>query len=353
MKIPIAALWTFGVIFGAAAHAADDAAEWVDRQRGLVGRNAGGTITSVDLTSAWISNADLHRLAGLPHLERITLAATKITDLGLEHLKSLTGVVEFDCRFCEYVTDDGIAHLKGWKKLERLNLRGTKVTSKVFEHVAALGNLRSLDIAHTQIEDEGVEHLAGLAQLEHLAIGGNRLEGSALAALKLLPALRSLDVGGIQRVDSGLWGLALTDANLARIGELSGLRVLELAGANLADRGLDRPGHPEAERSDLRDLNRLRSLESLEKLDLSRLPVSGEALDAIRSLPRLRDLRLAYCRKVTDEIAMEMLSQLPRLEVAYLSGTQVTAGGVEKLGALRPGVKIVWSAPSSTSTEQR
>lgn len=340
------AVLVLGVLMAGSGHAAEDATTWVDQQGGRVTRDASGNIVSVDLTSTWVSNADLRRLASLPHLTRLTLAETKIADLGLENLKPLAGITDFDCRFCEYVTDDGIAHLKGWKKLERLNLRGSKVTSKVFEHIAKLENLRALDIAHTQIEDEGFEHLAGLARLEDLAIGGNRLEGSALAALKLLPALRNLDVAGIQRVDSGLWGLALTDANLARIGELRELRVLSLAGANLSDRGLDRPGHPEAERSDLRDLNRLRSLENLERLDLSQTPVSAQALDAIRSLPRLRDLRLAFCGKVTDEV-VDVLAAMSRLESVYLSGTKVTASGVERFRALRPSVRVVWSGAAS------
>ena len=329
----------------AAGWAADDPADWTARQGGRITRNAEGQIVSVDLTSAWISDGDLDRIARLPHLERLTLAQTKITDLGLEHLKPLTGVVEFDCRFCEYIGDDGIAHLKGWKKLERLNLRGSKATSKVFEHVAGLENLRSLDMAHTQIEDEGFEHLIGLARLEHLAIGGNRLEGGSLATLKLLPALRDLDAGGIQRVDSGLWGLALTDANLARIGELRQLRALDLSGANLADRGLDRPGHPEAERSELRDLSRLRALENLERLDLSRTPASAEALESMRALPKLRELRLAFCPKITDA-ELEILATMARLETMYLSGTQVTAAGVERLRASKAGVRAVWSGGS-------
>ena len=87
-----------------------------------------------------------------------------------------------------------------------------------------------------------------------------------------------LDVGGIQRVDSGLWGLPLTDENLARIAELKQLRSLSLAGATLADRGVDRPGHPEAERSEFRDLSKLAELENLERLDLSRLPLTEETL---------------------------------------------------------------------------
>lgn len=314
---------------------------WVEEQGGRVERDRDGRLAAVDLTSTWITDADLGRLAGLDRLRRLTLARTRITDLGLQRLKPLAEVVEMDCYYCEQLTEDGVAHLKGWTKLERLNLRGTKVTSRVFEHLARLTSLRWLDLAHTQIEDEGFEHLAPLARLEHLAIGGNRLEGGALASLKLLPALRSLDAGGIQRVDSGLWGLALTDQNLERLGALAGLTELNLSGANLADRGLDRPGHPEAERSELRDLSKLRGLVNLEKLDLSRTPLSREALESLGAPARLRELRLGYASKIGDS-ALDILAGFPGLRIVHLEGTPLTPEALAELRRRRVGLAVQW-----------
>jgi Leucine-rich repeat (LRR) protein len=206
-------------------------------------------------------------------------------------LAALENVTDLSCYYAEFITEDGVAHLRNWKHLERLNLRGTKVTSKVFDTLAKLTSLRSLDIAFTQIEDDGFEQLAALTKLESLAIGGNRLSGAALPLLKLLPSLEDLDVGGIQRVDSGLWGLPLTDENLKRIAQLTHLRSLSLVGATLNDRGVDRPGNPEAERSEIRDLSMLTALVNLEKLDVSRLPVTEETLRPLRRMPKLRELR--------------------------------------------------------------
>jgi Leucine-rich repeat (LRR) protein len=272
--------------------------------------------TELDLTSRWITDADLARIGRVRELRKLDLSHTRITDAGIELLKDLPAVRELSLYYAEYVNGDGLAHLRGWKQLEVLNLRGTRVTSKVFEHLARLTALRSLDIAFTEIDDEGFQHLASLARLERLAIGGNRLSGSCLAMLKLMPALRDLDLGGIQRVDSGLWGLPLTAPNLARIGELRQLRRLSLASATLNDRGVDRPGHPEAERTVLPDLSALGGLADLEFLDLTRQPVTPEALRSLAPLSRLRELRLGLIRNI-DESA---LPPLPALTRVYLNG---------------------------------
>ena len=288
-----------------------------------VEKDAAGRIVAVDLTNSWITDAGMAQIGALAGLERLNLAHTRITDIGLEHLKKLANVKELSCYYAEYITDDGIAHLRTWSKLERLNLRGTKVTSKVFEHVARLTSLRSLDVAYSQVDDEGFEHLAALPNLERLALGGNRMNGSALPLLKTVPSLIDLDVGGIQRADSGLWGLALTDANIERISELTGLRRLSLNGANLADRGLDKPGQPEAIRGGMRDLSKLARLAHLEKLDLSRTPISSEGLQALAEMPMLRELRLGFAGNI-DDAAAAALIRTKHLEVLYLSGTAIT-----------------------------
>src|SRR5437868_11405444 len=90
--------------------------------------NSAGEIISVDLSRAWLSDADLEKLAKIPTLESINLSYTKITDLGLEHLAPLKNVKTLTLYYAEAVTDNGIAHLKHWKNLEYLNVRGAKVT---------------------------------------------------------------------------------------------------------------------------------------------------------------------------------------------------------------------------------
>ena len=127
--------------------------------------NTGGEVVGVNLTSTWVKDADLALLSSLPSLESIDLSLTRITDIGLEHLKPLTKVRHLVLDHAEYFTDNGIAHFKAWR-LETLNLRGTKVTSRVFDHIKTLTTLRTLDISHTEVTDSGFEELAELTNLE-------------------------------------------------------------------------------------------------------------------------------------------------------------------------------------------
>jgi Leucine-rich repeat (LRR) protein len=307
-----------------------DTARWVADQGGRSAQDAAGHIVSVDLASTWITDADLARVAGLPQLHRLDLSHTRISDVGMEYLKSLPAVSELNLYFAEFITDDSIASLKTWSRLERLDLRGTRVTSRVFEYLGHLTGLKSLDLSHTQIDDEGFEELAALTRLEDLAIGANRLSGACLSLLKGLPSLRRLDVGGIQRVDSGLWGIALTDDNLQRLADLTQLEALSLAGANLSDRGIDRPGQPEAIRTELRDLSKLVKLVNLRTLDISGTPVSDDALRPLASLPNLRELRVGLARNLHDAAVPNLLA-MKQLRFLYIAGTGITATGAAQL----------------------
>jgi len=136
----------------------------------------------------------------------------------------------------------------------------------------------------------------------------------------------------MQRVDSGLWGLALTDYNLGRLAALTQLESLNLSGANLSDRGIDRPGQAEAIRTELRDLGPLARLVNLQMLDLSGTPVSGDALATLGSLPKLRELRLGLARRI-DDSAVEKLLALRQVKFLYVSGSGISSSGLVRLRA--------------------
>ena len=59
-------------------------------------KNPAGQIVEVDLTSTWITDDDLAKIAQLDQLRKLNLSYTKISDLGLEHLRPLRHVTELN-----------------------------------------------------------------------------------------------------------------------------------------------------------------------------------------------------------------------------------------------------------------
>ena len=71
-----------------------DVASWIQSTGGSFQKDKAGQISEVDLTSTWITDDDLAKIAQLKQLRKLNLSYTKITDLGLEHLRPLQNVVD-------------------------------------------------------------------------------------------------------------------------------------------------------------------------------------------------------------------------------------------------------------------
>lgn len=345
-----------------------DAAAYIDRLGGKLERDASGQIIRLDLSDTWANDADMRRLAQIPTLQEINLSRTRITGKGLEPLASLENVAALKLQFAEFLTATDIGHLAQWKNLRTLDLRGTRADSGVFERLAVHRSLEFLDISSTEVDDEGFEELAALTKLRELRCGANRLSGLALTVLKTVPALRSLDAGGYQRVDSGLWGLALNEQNLERLGGLTQLESLTLRGAKLADRGTDRPGSELAIKKEIVGLDRLAPLTKLQALDLGDLPVKSADLAWLPALPALEQLdvdgsyqiddavattlrtlgslkRLNLAGTLVTDAALNQLAGMTALERLTVGGTQVTAGAVAAFARQRPDCRVIsWNA---------
>src|SRR5688500_17256440 len=79
------------------AAAQETIAAWIERIGGSFQKNSAGRITEVDLTGTWVTDDDLTRIGALPDLRKIDLSHTKISDLGLAHLRPLKNVVYLNC----------------------------------------------------------------------------------------------------------------------------------------------------------------------------------------------------------------------------------------------------------------
>lgn len=348
--------------------AQDDAAARILRLGGRLERDAGGRIVGADLFGSWVNDADMRWLTQIPTLQEINLSRTRITGKGLELLADLENVAALSLRFAESLTAADIGLLAPWKHLRTLDLRGTRVDSSVFERLAVHHRLESLDVSSTEVDDEGFEELTALPSLRDLRCGANRLNGSALTVLKAASALRSLDVGGYQRVESGLWGLALTEQNLSRIGGLAQLESLVLRGAKLADHSAGATGNDQKISNELVGLDNLAPLTKLRSLDLGDLPVKSGDIAWLPALGELAELDIDGSLQVDDAIvdtllklgslkrlnlagtlltdaALRQLAGLTALQRLIVGGTQVTAGAVAAFARQRPDCHVIsWSA---------
>jgi len=340
------------IVLGAftAMRADYDVASWIQANGGAFQKDKSGQITEVDLTSAWITDDDLAKIAQLKQLQKLNLSHTKITDLGLEHLRPLQNVTYLNCFYCEYVSDGGIAFLKQWENLEYLNLRGTEVTSRVFEHLVKMKKLKTLDVGFSRVNDDGFDALASLEELSELHIGGDKMTGLALPLLRLLPSLKHLDVNGSQRTDSGRWGLMLTDVNVDSLSALAQLEVLNIGGAMVTDVGM----------------KALSPLVNLQTIDLSRMDITARGLEPLTRCPKLRRIDLWQSARIDDKAAQQLV-KIKNLEILNLSdtsvtdatldqlqgmktlktilvgGTKITQSRVDRFKKARPDCKIIWT----------
>jgi hypothetical protein len=77
-------------------------------------------------------------------------------------------------------------------------------------------------------------------------------------------------------------------------------------------------------------LTALAGLINLERLDLTRQPVTAEAISGLSALPKLQELRLGLARKL-DDSAVPVLLSLKTLRKLYLAGTKLSPQSMEKL----------------------
>jgi hypothetical protein len=112
-----------------------------------------------------------------------------------------------------------------------------------------------------------------------------------------------------------------------RIGELKGLKRLNLARANLPDLDIDHPFRLGPARRELRDLTPLGNLRNLEWLDLSGQNVNGEALKPLGGLANLRELHLGLASSL-DDSAAPVLASLTQIRSLYISGSRMSAAAL-------------------------
>jgi Leucine-rich repeat (LRR) protein len=215
----------------------------------------------------------LKALSRLTALESLEIGSAAVTDRGIQHLATLTGLKKFSMFGCDGLTDESLRMIGRWPALENLSLSFGSLTISGLKALNSLTNLKTLDLHDITQDNSGLDW-SGLTGLEDLRLflKSKRVAGSSVtepfrerdfAALGKLTSLRSLQLShdgatdaalsyliGLKRLEHlSLGGDGLTDQGLAHLAELPRLRKLTLSG-HFTDKALEH-------------LQRLPSLEAL------------------------------------------------------------------------------------------
>jgi hypothetical protein len=139
-----------------------------------------------------------------------------------------------------------------------------------------------------------------------------------------------------------LRGVALTDADLARLAAFPNLKVLGLRGTAITDAGLAHLGRIPLTSLDLRGTavtgSSMHALPTgtLTALHLTDTKVTAAELARMPVMPQLATLKLNRLQLADD--AIEALNVYPALRHLELDGTRLTDDGLERLLELQPGL---------------
>jgi hypothetical protein len=219
---------------------------------------------------------------------------------------------------------------------------GEIVTDELLSQFATLPQLRKLHVESTdKLSADGIEHLSEMTALEKLSVhnvnvGGNGLGDEIIQAIAELPNLVELSIGECGTTDAGVRPLAgmqqltrlelrqegrLTDAALASIGKLAGLKHLNLSSYVATQQY----GWVRFSADAIRKLAELKNLEQLH------LVGHGVPADAL-TFDRLTSLSLGG--NAVDDACAERIASCRQLESLNLSYTGITDAGLARIATL-------------------
>jgi hypothetical protein len=263
------------------------------------------------------------------------------TDADLARLKDLTELRTLDLARTN-ITDAGLVHLTGLTKLQALDLRGTGVWGAGLKSLAGLTQLRVLQLSHGWMRDAGLEHLKQITSLEELYLADTSITDAGLAHLSGLANLQTLDLSGTR----------VSDAGLAHLKVLRKLRTLILCPLLPREHRWSQEvllaeqffpllrvipqRDTEAKITDA-GLEHLQGLTELRTLDLTHTAITNAGLAHLKELAKLKHLNLSLT--AVDDAGLEHLAGLTDLQELGLAYTDVSDAGLKHLKRL---TKLQW-----------
>jgi hypothetical protein len=124
-------------------------------------------LVSVRLEGCDVKDEHLVALGDIPQLAMLYLGRTKITDLGLKHIKQLENLNLLQLSDCQ-ITDQGLASLGHLPRIQHLWLSKTirngdddrsDLTDRSIDYLISLDTLVDLQIADSQLTESGLQRL--------------------------------------------------------------------------------------------------------------------------------------------------------------------------------------------------
>jgi Leucine-rich repeat (LRR) protein len=259
-------------------------------------------------------NLNLHKVQGVDECLKIAAAYPGLWQID---------VSESD------ISDNDLSSMREMREMRHLLLNDTGIGDGIFETIAEMPNLETVDLSRTKITAKGLGNWRPPPSLKALMLIECDIGEGSLARLKNHPKLEVLR-------------LCDTKANSACINELGtppNLDELDLSGVEV-------DGDCVNALSDQKKLQTLRLADTklsaeallllgqksgrLRELDVSRLPLSDQALQRFCSIRSLKVLTLSGT-PMTDEMAVHFFRTMQFLSEVAVDETNMTAGGIVRL----------------------
>jgi hypothetical protein len=250
------------------------------RRLGATVTETAGVVTHVRAKCDEFTAADFRTLGSITTIRKLTLSGKTIADATLLLLA-------------------GLAHL------EELSLDGAEITDEGYQRFGAFRELKSLALFHpaygsATFRGHGLAALQALPRLERLVFAGSTAGDVALEAVGSLTQLQEFRT----------WHTAQTQAGNAHLLKLPRLRVLRL-GQRLPQGRNPRPSFDES------TLATLAQIKTLETLELTEARLSANIIPQLRALPRLTRLKLETVAISAADVAA-IKAALPHVRVQHL-----------------------------------
>lgn len=330
---------------------------------GRLKEDAQGNVISIDMAAGrtWADDSQMEQILVFPKLASLTLEGPGITDQLAPRIAEQYNLTSLTLKNT-LISDSGIAQLTGLKALRIVDLRvAPLISDRAMDWLVKLPELRAVRLVGGNITDRGVATVLQsplLLELDVRNCRGVTKAGIETAAKK--ETLRMLKIGGptiddqVLGVVAGMQNLtglnldnaSITDAGLAKLGDLSLDTIILYQCPKVTDRGLDvLANYKNLRQLTLQDIGakgaalaKLPHPEKLVVLNMSQSGITDAEVPKLSTMTHLESLRLSQTA-ITDA-AVDALSRLTSLKQLSISQTGITKEGTRRFSKALPNCAI-------------